>query len=89
MIGEYVEAALKRARYERIRGRDPYYGEIRGVKGVWATGRSLEECRRNLIDVLEGWILVRLRKGLRIPSIGDRRTPKTTPILNYQGKMAS
>lgn len=36
---------------------------------MWATGKTLEECRKNLIEVIDGWIIVRLRKGLPIPSI--------------------
>lgn len=41
------------------------------LQGVWATGKTLEECRRNLREVLEGWIVIRLRQGLQIPSIGQ------------------
>ena len=73
MIVEYIEAALARAKYEIIRDEQPYYGEIPELKGVWATGRSLEECRRNLSEVIEGWIIVRLREGLPIPPLGRRR----------------
>ena len=38
---------------------------------VWATGKTLEDCRCNLADVLDGWILLRLRRGLAIPRLGD------------------
>jgi predicted RNase H-like HicB family nuclease len=70
MIVEYIEAALERAKYEIIEDEEPYYGEVPGLDGVWATGKTLEECRRNLAEVIDGWIVVRLRKGLSIPSIG-------------------
>lgn len=69
MLVEFIEAALKRAHFEIIRDREPYYGEIRGLKGVWATGKTLEGCRTNLKEVLEGWIIVHLKKGLPIPRI--------------------
>lgn len=69
MIIEYISGALKRARYEKIEDRNPYYGEIPGLKGVWATGRTLDTCRRNLSEVLDGWIIVRLRKSLPLPKI--------------------
>jgi predicted RNase H-like HicB family nuclease len=36
---------------------------------VWAIGRTLEECRENLLGVIEGWIALRLRLGLAIPPI--------------------
>ena len=71
MLVEYIEKALKRARYEIIRDDEPYYGEITELLGVWATGTSLEQCRENLREVLEGWVLVRIQKGLFIPPLGD------------------
>jgi len=71
MIHEYIEEALSHAHYEIISDEEPYYGEIPELKGVWATGKSLEECRRNLIDVVEGWVLVRLVRGMMIPPIGQ------------------
>ena len=70
MLIEYIQEALRRARYELIEDEEPYYGEIPDLKGVWATGKTLEECRENLKDVVEGWILVSLKKELPIPSLG-------------------
>jgi len=71
MLTEYIEEALKRARYEIIDDEEPYYGEIPELKGVWATGKTLEGCRENLREVIEGWIIVSIRKGLPIPKLGD------------------
>ncbi|HIE06127.1 MAG TPA: type II toxin-antitoxin system HicB family antitoxin [bacterium (Candidatus Stahlbacteria)] len=71
MLLEYIEEALNRARYEIIDDREPYYGEVPELKGVWATGKTLEDCRQKLIEVIEGWIIVRLKKGLKIPSLGS------------------
>jgi len=73
MLVEYIEEALKRARYEIIEDDEPYYGEVTELPGVWATGKSLEECRENLRDVIDGWILVRIQKGLSIPRLGERQ----------------
>ena len=73
MIIEYIDAALERAKYEMISDEEPYYGEVPGLKGVWATGRTLEECRKKLSEVIEGWIVIRLRKGLPIPPLGKYR----------------
>jgi predicted RNase H-like HicB family nuclease len=72
MIGEYIQAALDRTRYELIDDQEPYYGEVRELPGVWASGSTLEECRRRLTEVLEGWIVVRLQNGMDIPPLGDR-----------------
>ncbi len=71
MILQYIEKALSHARYEIIEDKNPYYGEVPELPGVWATGPTLEECRKNLIDVIEGWIIVRLKRGLPIPPIDN------------------
>ncbi|OIP28225.1 MAG: HicB family protein [Chloroflexi bacterium CG_4_9_14_3_um_filter_45_9] len=73
MIKEYIEAALERAKYELIDDGEPYYGEVPDLAGVWATGKTLEECRRNLTEVIDGWIVIRLRRGLPIPPLGSCR----------------
>ena len=70
MITEYIEAAMSKAKYEIIEDEEPYYGEVPELEGVWTTGKTLEECRKNLVEVIDGWIIVRLRKGLPIPPIG-------------------
>ncbi|MBI4283100.1 MAG: type II toxin-antitoxin system HicB family antitoxin [Chloroflexi bacterium] len=70
MIKEYIEAALSRAKYEIIEDEEPYYGEVPELEGVWATGKTLEECRRNLAEIIDGWLVVRLKRRLPIPSLG-------------------
>ncbi|MDD5323560.1 MAG: hypothetical protein PHD43_23735 [Methylococcales bacterium] len=54
MIREYIKAAMKNAHYEIIEDEEPYYGEITELKGIWAKGKTLEECRVNLSENLEG-----------------------------------
>jgi len=71
MIIQYIETALAHARYELIDDEEPYYGEIPELPGVWATGKTLEECRHNLMETIDGWIIVRLRRGLPIPPIDN------------------
>ena len=71
MITEYIEAALAKATYEIIQDEEPYYGEIPGLQGVWASGKTLEECRRNLAEAIEGWVLLSIAKGLPIPALGE------------------
>ncbi len=71
MLSEYLAEALARAHYEIIEDDEPYYGEIPGLDGVWATGRSLEACRAQLATTLEDWLLFSIAKGLPIPQIGS------------------
>jgi predicted RNase H-like HicB family nuclease len=44
---------LGRANDEIIRGEEPHYGEVPVLKGVWATGKILEECRKRLSEVID------------------------------------
>ena len=69
MIAEYLNAALKHARYDIIEDAEPFYGEIPECPGVWASGKTLEECRQNLLEGLEGWIILGLQRGSKIPVI--------------------
>lgn len=71
MIREYIEAALRRARYEMIEDEEPFCGEIPPLPGVWATGKTLEECREQLVEVVEGWIVIRMTRGLSIPPLDE------------------
>ena len=73
MIRKYVQAAMEKAKYEIIDDPEPYYGSIPGLGGVWATGKTLEECRRNLEDVLDGWIVLRLQRRMPIPPVRGLR----------------
>lgn len=73
MIEEYLKAAMTTAHYEIIDDEDPYYGEIALLKGVWASGKTLEECRDNLLSNLEGWLLICNRQGIDIPEINGFR----------------
>lgn len=70
MFAEYILAAMERATYEIIDDPEPYYGEVPEMQGVWATGKTLEECRKELQSVIEGWIALKLRLGHSIPAIG-------------------
>jgi predicted RNase H-like HicB family nuclease len=80
MLTEYIEAALSKAKYELIEDEEPYYGEVPELEGVWATGKTLEECRKNLVEVIDGWIIVRLRKGLPIPPIGAYKIEELSTV---------
>jgi predicted RNase H-like HicB family nuclease len=73
MITEYIDAAMRRAKFEIIGDEEPYYGEVPELEGVWATGKTLEECRHNLFEVIDGWLVVRLRRGLPVPPLGKYR----------------
>jgi len=71
MFAEYISAALERAEYEIMEDEEPepYYAHVPDLPGIWATGKSFEDCRKELISVIEGGIALRLRLGGPIPPI--------------------
>ena len=72
MIRRYVDQALQRARYTQLED-GSYCAEVRGLRGVIATGATLEKCRSSLQEVLEEWILVRVARGLDVPALGKEK----------------
>ena len=47
------------------------YAEIPDCKCAYPKGNSFEECRSNLIEVLEEWVFIRLRYNINIPIINN------------------
>jgi len=76
MIQDFINTFLAKARYEMIDGGKRFYAEIPALRGVWATGKTLEECRTNLLSSLEGWLIFRLRNRLAVPHF---KAPIKTP----------
>lgn len=69
MLTQYVRAALHRARYEILPSDSSFYGEIPGFDGVYANADTLEDCREELEEVLEEWILLRVSQHLPLPVV--------------------
>jgi len=68
MLTEYIFKKLSKATYKLLEdGR--YVGHIQGLVGVWADGQTLEQCRETLREVLEEWILLKLKDGDDIPGL--------------------
>ena len=67
MLASYIDHAMENALYGNIEDDGFYWGEIPGLKGVWARHKSLEGCRRELREALSDWLALRLRLGLNIP----------------------
>jgi predicted RNase H-like HicB family nuclease len=69
MLTKYIQAAMNKARYEILPDDGSFYGEIPGFDGVCANADSLEACRDELKEVLEGWILLRVSLHFPLPSV--------------------
>lgn len=75
MLTEYIEKKLKEAQYKLLKN-GTYFGEIPGIRGVWANAKNLENCREELKSALEDWLLFKLRDGDSISGLRigiDRR----------------
>jgi predicted RNase H-like HicB family nuclease len=69
MITAYLEQALARAKYASLDD-GSYCATVPGLRGVVAIGAGVEACRRELAEVVEAWVLVRVAGGLRIRTLG-------------------
>jgi predicted RNase H-like HicB family nuclease len=56
MLSDYIAKKLRAAEYKLLKD-GTYFGEIPGLRGVWANAKNLEACREELRDVLEEWFL--------------------------------
>jgi len=68
MLTEYIQKALEKARYKVLED-GTWFAEIPGFQGVWANAASVEECRRELTEVLEEWLVLKIRDRNPIPEI--------------------
>ena len=66
---KYAYAAMKKARYEILPDDGTFYAEIPGFNGIYANSDTLESCRDELEEVLEEWILLRIRLNLPLPVV--------------------
>lgn len=66
MLSEFIEKQLKLATYKLLED-GSYFGEIPSIQGVWANAAQLEDCRKELQEVLEEWIVLKLRASEDIP----------------------
>jgi len=60
VLTAYIAKALEHATFEGPED-GCWYGEIPLCPGVWATAGSKEECCRELQEVLEEWLILKLR----------------------------
>ena len=64
MLTQYIAAAMRKSKYEILSEGGTYYGAIPGFEGIWANTPSLEDCREELAEVLEEWVLFRVFRNL-------------------------
>lgn len=82
MLMNYIQSALRQAKYEILEDDGTYYGEIPGFQGVWANAETLEDCRNELAEVLEEWIFLHVADNTPLPIVDGiklsvERVPET------------
>jgi predicted RNase H-like HicB family nuclease len=68
MLFEYIQKALRKAEYKLL-DNGTWFAEIPGFEGIWANGQTVEECRNELQEVLEEWLVLKIRDRDPIPEI--------------------
>jgi predicted RNase H-like HicB family nuclease len=69
MLIEYIHSAMTKSTYEKLED-GTYSGKISQCPGVMAFGETLYKCQEELRSALEGWLIVKLRHGDKLPVIG-------------------
>lgn len=65
MLSDYLSKTLKQARYKLLKD-GSHFGEIPGLKGVWANADTLGNCRKELREVLEDWLFLKIKSNEKI-----------------------
>jgi predicted RNase H-like HicB family nuclease len=78
MLTEYLRQAMRQASYKQLDDAT-WFGEIEGFEGVWANAESVETCREELQEVLEEWLVFKLKDGDAVPVVAgiNLNTPLT------------
>ena len=69
MLIEYITKAMRKAVYEKLED-GTYSGKIPQCPGVIAFGETLYQCQEELRSALEGWLIVKIRHGDKLPVMG-------------------
>ncbi len=66
MLIEYIDKAMSKAVYDKLEDRS-FCGKIPQCPGVIAFGATLYQCEQELKSSLEGWLIVKIRYGDKLP----------------------
>ena len=83
MIIEYINSAMSKAVYDKLDD-GSFSGKIPQCPGVIAFGETLYQCEQELKASLEGWLIVKLRYGDKLPVIGKINLNKRMPAFHVE-----
>jgi predicted RNase H-like HicB family nuclease len=80
MLIEYINKAMSKAIYEKLED-GTYSGKIPQTPGVIAFSETLYQCQEELKSTLEGWLIVKIRHGDKLPVIEGINLNKKIHVL--------
>jgi len=83
MLIEYINKAMAKAVYDKLED-DTFSGKIPQCPGVVAFGETLYQCQQGLKSSLEGWLIVKIRYGDKLPVMGKINLNKRMPALHSE-----
>jgi len=83
MLIEYINKAMAKAVYDKLED-DTFSGKIPQCSGVVAFGETLYQCQQGLKSSLEGWLIVKIRYGDKLPVMGKINLNKRMPALHSE-----
>jgi len=81
MLIEYVNKAMSKAVYDKLDD-GTFTGKIPQCPGVVAFEESLYQCEQELRSSLEGWLIVKIRHGDKLPIIGKINLNNKMPVIH-------
>ncbi len=79
MLIDYIDKAMSKAIYDKLED-GSFSGKISQCSGVIAFGETLYQCQRDLKSSLEGWLIVKIRHGDKMPVLGKINLNKKMPL---------
>ncbi len=76
MFSEYIEKQFKKAKFKVLKD-GSYFGSVSSFPGVWANRKTLALCKKELHEVLEESLILKVRDRESIPGFDvkfDRRS---------------
>jgi predicted RNase H-like HicB family nuclease len=83
MLIEYINEGMAKAVYDKLED-DTFSGKIPKCPGVVAFGETLYQCQQELKSSLEGWLIVKIRHGDKLPVMGKINLNKRMPALHSE-----
>ena len=83
MLIEYIDKAMSKAVYDKLED-NTFSGKIPQCQGVVAFAETLYQCQQELKSSLEGWLIVKIRHGDKLPVMGKINLNKKMPVFHSE-----